>query len=731
MLLHLKKNIFLLFIWIFFFAIITGGVGRSIGVPQQFLVPEYMGKTGWLSFGILGFAVGGFISGFNLYTYIMHGYRFPFIATLNKPFHKFCINNFVLPGIFLLTYIFCSAKYQIEKELIPPFQVIFNLFIFFTSLAFFQTLSYVYFMYTNKEADAFGKGRKRRVDQADLSLVDTPIHHPFKWMSQRLIGRKWHVETYFSSYRKISLARESNHYGKDVLEKVLAQNHINASRFELVLLISFLVLGSLRSFEICVIPAGASAMLFFTMFIMLISALHSWLRGWTITVFVIFLVLLNIFYDSLSFFRQSTKAYGLNYNVESPVYDPQLLIPPRAKIRKDELNTIEILNNWKKKVDDSTTSRKPKLIILNHSGGGSRSACWTMRAVAYADSACDGMLLQKTFMMTGASGGMVGAAYLRELMLQKAWGADINLYDSQYAENISKDLLNPILLSAATNDWFIRYQRLYDGEYSYSKDRATAFEEQLARNTDDAFNRRLRDYSQPEKDALIPMMILSPTIVNDGRRLIIASQPVSYLTKAFHAIGGHHELPEDIEYANLFEMNDAMNLRFSSALRMNATFPYVTPMTTLPSDPPIDVLDAGVRDNFGLKTTMRFLYAFREWINENTSGVVIVQVRDLPKNKDLSDHSSSLMGKFSGPIGGIYGNITKTQDYNSEQALRYMQGWFGERIHVVTFELEQSKTTHISLNWHLTKSEKLQIQRSVNDTYFQEQLQRLKELLAM
>jgi hypothetical protein len=729
LLLLIKKNHFLLFIWVFFFGIITGGIGKSIGVPQQFLVPEYMGKTGWLSFAILGFSVGGFISGFNLYTYIMHGYRFPFIATLSKPFHKFCINNFLMPGLFLLTYVYVSARFQIERELISPLAVVSNLLSFFLALALFQTLSYLYFMYTNKDAQAFGKGRKRREVTTESDEDQAAIQHPMLWMSKKIIGKKWHVETYVASFSKISLARDSRHYRKEVLERVFSQNHINASRFELLLFASFLFLGAMSSYEVFIIPAAASTMLFFTMLIMLISALHSWLRGWTLTFVVAFIVLLNLLYGQLRSFRNPTMAYGLNYKTPPAQYDLNQLIPQREKVERDVLNTIEILEKWKQKVHNITGNDKPKLIILNHSGGGSRSAYWTMRAVSFADSSLDGELLNQTVMITGASGGMVGAAYMRELMLRKAMGEDIDFNDPVYRENIGKDLLNPILMSAATNDWFIRYRRIYDGEYSYTRDRATAFEEQLARNTNNAFNHRLGDYTEPEKQAVIPMMILSPTIVNDGRRLLIASQPVSYLADAFHANGGKHQLPEDIEFTALFREHDAMNLQFSSALRMNATFPYVTPMTTLPSDPEIEVFDAGVRDNFGLKTTMQFLYTFRDWINENTSGVVIVQVRDLPKNKDLSDKNNTLLGKFSGPIGGIYGNITKTHDYSSEQSLRYLQKWFGERINLVTFELEQSKEKHITLSWHLTKSEKIQITNSVSDPYFTEELQRLEQLL--
>ena len=62
---------------------------------------------------------------------------------------------------------------------------------------------------------------------------------------------------------------------------------------------------------------------------------------------------------------------------------------------------------------------KPKLIIINTSGGGLRSALWTFYSLQYADSLLHGELLKHTELITGASGGMLGAAYLRELLLRK------------------------------------------------------------------------------------------------------------------------------------------------------------------------------------------------------------------------------------------------------------------------------------------------------------------------
>jgi hypothetical protein len=61
---------------------------------------------------------------------------------------------------------------------------------------------------------------------------------------------------------------------------------------------------------------------------------------------------------------------------------------------------------------------------------------------------------------------------------------------------------------------------------------------------------------------------------------------------------------------------------------MNATFPYVLPNVWLPTNPVIDVMDAGLRDNFGQENTLRFIESFKNWLQENTAKVVIIQIRD-------------------------------------------------------------------------------------------------------
>jgi hypothetical protein len=723
MMLLIKKNQFLILIWAFLISIVTGVFAKRFGVPQQFLVPEYLGGNNFVSFGILGFAIGGFITGFHLYVYIMHGYRFPFIATLSRPFQKFSLNNSLLPLVFVLVYLYESAVFQATRELFSTSKIIINLSGFVGGLLLFQLLDYFYFSFTNKDATAFGKALAPQIAQQ----MNNAAPAKGRWWRWKRGGIKRHVETYISSYRRISLARDSAHYSPEILEKVFAQNHINATYFEIILVISFLVIGSLSAYQLFVIPAAASLVLFFTIILMLVSAFHSWLKGWTITLFFALLFGLNFFYSDLEWIEIESHAVGLNYKVTPVKYDVGLLKPDANQVRTDMAIGMEMLDNWKNR--QPIGDAKPKLVILTHSGGGSRSAYWSMRALMHADSICGGELLNHTILMTGASGGMLGAAYLRELKYRQDQGEAIRLYDTTHAERMGRDLLNPILLSMATNDCFIRYRHYYDGNYEYTKDRGYAFEQQLRRNTQHLFDRRLGDYSRAEFLAQMPMMILSPTILEDGRRLLISSQPISYLTQAFKLNGAINPLPEDIEFSSVFKNHDAANLNFISALRMNATFPYVLPTTTLPTEPSIEILDAGIRDNFGWKTSLQFISTFENWINENTSGVIIIQVRDLPKNKDLDETNVSIVNTISGPIGGIYGNITKTHDYNCEQMLHYLQGTFDDKIELITFQLNQDKNTNISLSWHLTNSEKLWIRQAVKDPFYEAELQRLVALL--
>lgn len=734
---HLKRSHFLLLFWIVLFTIVTNSFGRKYGLSYLFLYPEYLGDVNFLSHSILGFSCGGFIMAFNMYSYVMHGYKFSFIATVSKPFYKFSINNFVLPAAFVLVYIYQACIFQYTKEFESVFEIIINMTGFILGMFVFFIFSFYYFFKTNKDLIKItGKSEESMEEEIRAKNIQTTLHKKIKWYEIFNQEQGWRVETYLATPFKIKLARDSKHYDTEMLKQVFSQNHINASIFEFAMIFSFLIIGSMGEYTVFIIPAAASIFLLLTMLFMLISAIYSWLRGWTITFLIFMFIFLNYLSTTTDIFSYKNFAYGLDYSNELADYSHikihELQSDTLAQ-QKDIKNALETLNLWKAKnaVIDTTDGKKPKMVIICTSGGGLRSAMWTFHTLQKTDSALNGTLFSRAHLITGSSGGMIGAGYYRELYADKLMNPSIDLNNSDYTDKISKDVLNAVAFTIATSDLFVRYRHFEDGPYSYTIDRGYMFEKQLNNNIDSAFDKRLFDYIIPEKMSEMPTMIISPTIINDGRRLIISSQPVSFLSACTPGENIRSQTSDEyVEFTKMFYNQNAFNLRFSSALRMSATFPYVMPMVSLPSDPGIEVMDAGYRDNYGMRLALRYLYTFRYWLKSNTSGVVILQIRDRQKEVEIPLQTNSAVKRLTKPLGNLYDNIFYTQDYENDQLLQFASGWFENEIDVVNFSLPITEKNRVSLSWHLTQLEKQQV---ANAFYLLEgnkaSLKRLQELL--
>lgn len=162
---------------------------------------------------------------------------------------------------------------------------------------------------------------------------------------------------------------------------------------------------------------------------------------------------------------------------------------------------------------------------------------------------------------------------------------------------------------------------------------------------------------------------------------------------------------------------------------MNSTFPYVLPMVSLPTLPEIQVMDAGIRDNYGTKTTVRFIAGIKDWLAEHTSGVVIVEIRDINKDYNMvGPEQSSLFDRLIKPISNFYGNFQHAQEYNADELF---EGGYCDDVPVerVTFILRKDPSELISLSWHLTQREKNDIKRIYKNEYNTKQAEKLFELL--
>jgi hypothetical protein len=730
---QLKYNGILLLFWGVLFSFILKIWGNDFGIPLLFLDPEYMGKVSFTSYLILGASCGSFIMAYQIASYIVNSYRFPFLATITKPFVKYTINNFIIPVSFIITFIVCNFRFQIKNEEATLHDIIYQTLGFLIGSGFFYIVSLTYFFAIGSNFFTLLILNNEPIKPKNpISRIKKGIWKKHLFEHRR--GEKIEVHTYLNHPFQLTNIHSETTFDYQTVKKHFRTSHLVAAIFELLVITVVVILGLFRDSPFFRIPAAASIFISFTMLLMIASAFHTWLKAWSLPIFFVLFFLFN-WLSGYEFFGKRNQAFGLDYKTQAAIIPESILFDKQLakQIEQDSLQGIAILENWKARASKVSES-KPTLIFLNVSGGGLKSALWTVEALQAADKATAGRLLQNTHLITGSSGGMIGTALVRELYLRKIEGRIKNIYDSKYTNQIGRDLLNAIGYSLAVSDVFLRLQKVKIDDKYYTRDRGYEFEKALNENTEFILDKKLSDYKDPESKAIIPMMIFTPTIINDGRRLLISPIQLSYLTSNVKSSENDaRSLSEDIEFSKLFKQQGADNLRFSSAIRMNATFPYILPSVSLPSKPIIEVMDAGYRDNFGVKTSIRYLYNFRDWLAENTEQVVFFQIRENHKSNELKTRSKSTISELMlSPLGNVYDNLSKIQDYQNEQLCMYAQTWYKGKITFVEMDLNPpsySEGEVISMNFHLTSLEKKRIHKAIELPENKAAIKKLQKIL--
>ncbi len=721
-LLHLRSNLLLIGVWLLLVLMMTGKLGGGFGLRYLFLSPEYLGQVGFMSFFYVGAGFGGLVMSWNLTTYLLSAFRFSFLASLGKPFAKFVLNNMVVPLAFALLFLVCQIRFGLWHELMPLGEVLWNSVGFLTGFATLVFAVAMYFNLTNKDIFSFSKKTAKKA---------APDDHPVV-ADIRLNRNQWRVDTYLTGSLRPRLVRSVAHYDSAILLKVFRQNHLNALLVQLFTLVLLVLLGALIDRPAFRIPTAASVFLLASTVIALAGAISFWLGSWRITGLVAILILLNLI-TRFDFFHHKNKAYGLNYAVPPSPYQLDSLQASctQQAVDADMAATLEILEKWKRKAA-GPNGEKPKMVFFCVSGGGLKAAAWAMEVLQCADSLTNGRFMEHTVLMSGASGGMMGTSYYRELSLLRQQGEPIDLYDGRHVADISKDLLNPISFTIVTNDVFLPWASFEQGGQRYKKDRGYIFEKAFNENTHSRLDKTIGDYARPEREALIPMVFVTPSIVNDGRRLVISSQPVRYMMVEPAGVKVPGSVQVDaIDFRHFFAAQNADSLRFTTALRMNATYPYILPNVNLPSEPPIEVLDAGFRDNFGLKSATRFIHVFKNWIRENTSGVVVVVVRSFERQQKIeSSKHRGILETLLNPLEIAF-KVMNLQDYEHDNNLGFIYNMLGqENFEIVRLTYHPSKELKDSpISFYITNRERSDIHRAIGSEETVRSLERLRELL--
>lgn len=724
LLLHFRKYQLLLGFWLILFLVITGHFASHFGAPSLFLAPEYLGNINFTSMLLLGSALCVFTVMWHITTFIIHSRRIPYMGATRHAFLVYSLNNSIIPLLFLGVYSSVTIHFQWHDEHAPMKQIMLLQLGFYLGYVVVFLISFAYFFRVSR--DFF---------KALLSRITNPsrIREIIPYDSLDYEIDIIHAQSYISGRCRIEKSADVQQYHPRVMQKVLQRHHRNvifATFFSYVLL---LLLGIFMNHPILRVPAGASFLLLFAILMGIVGAFKYFMKSWETIGWILFVVLLS-FMVKRQFFDLRSIAYGVNYHlphVQEPVYNYDRLrrVFNQQRYAADKKSEITRLERWKYRNQKDTT--KPVAVVITTSGGGSRASYWTFRTLQYIDSITNGKLFKNTILVTGASGGLIGATYWRNLLDASQEGQVKNPYDRRYLDNIGKDLLNSIIFSFASVDMISPFNKISTAGYAYTTDRGYAMEQELGRNTDGLLDKNIGYFREREALGRIPMLVVNGTIVNDGRKLIICNQPVTYLTQPEYSLGDPAPPIDGVDFATFFSEQNPYNLRLTSALRINATFPYILPVVKLPCRPRMNLMDAGMRDNFGTQDAIRYLHTMRDWLAENTSNIIFIQVRDTRENAvSTNSDQSTLLNMAIDPLFVIQNKWEAFQSYSQSFVKDFSPSCLGGKLQFITLQYVPKESKKVAeLNFHLTQKEKEDLYESIDNADNRKEINRLLQFL--
>jgi hypothetical protein len=354
------------------------------------------------------------------------------------------------------------------------------------------------------------------------------------------------------------------------------------------------------------------------------------------------------------------------------------------------------------------------LIVIVVSGGGIRSAAWTFRVLAelemvFAKQGVD--LAAHTRLITGASGGMVGAAYyvasLKEPKALQKEGAEErgekiklrrDVLDRQF-DLMCEDFLTPVVQRAVLTDipgwlspWPLKFDRGQVLEQAWTE-KLLVPDAPACRPMGMTFD----NLAGGERSGWRPSLVFTPMMIEDGRRLIISNLDMRSTIRnegwaVYNDEAGQDEVgivrnAHSLDAMELFRLFPGANKRLTvaAAARMSASFPFISPAVSLPTIPRRRVVDAGYYDNYGVNLAAAWLAteeAF-EWMQKKGfDRVVFIQIRDdstraartLAKVDDYpSNQFSRSTEEILSPLEGLYNGRFASSAFSNDAQLALLE----------------------------------------------------------
>lgn len=368
----------------------------------------------------------------------------------------------------------------------------------------------------------------------------------------------------------------------------------------------------------------------------------------------------------------------------------------------------------------------PIAVVVTVSGGGIRAAYWTALVLRelemyFADQ--DIYFPAHVRIITGASGGMLAASHYvatvrepSELSHDAHWKRKRRHKLNQIVQACGYGTLTPVVNHLLFKDlpgMFVPWQQAVDRGKELEQEWSEAWNPEAPENwRDSPLQYQLAGLREGERDGWRPSIAFTPMLAEDGRRLIVSNLDFSRATRGIAAElmpqessivrnkgNDLHEEGEDNFWRSGFRRNVEVqsssaveffrlfpdsHITLSTATRMSATFPYVSPAVSLPTIPVRHVVDAGYYDNYGVNLAA-------QWIQSNHK--LIYRAELTPKEEEARRQKAIQSGKDPADttkpqneedirFGGIL--LIRIRDHSSATVRREMDLLMAEEMHTTS-----------------------------------------------
>jgi hypothetical protein len=363
-----------------------------------------------------------------------------------------------------------------------------------------------------------------------------------------------------------------------------------------------------------------------------------------------------------------------------------------------------------------------RIILVAANGGGIQASAWTARVLTGLEKGCRNSpdcagrsFARSVRVISAVSGGSVGAMYFAnaygqrgaqegELPADPALEEIVQLAGRSSLDGVAWGLVYPDFLRGA-------FPFLSEFPFFWRTDRGRALEVEWRRGVE--LRARLGEWRRDAMMGRRPGVVFNATMVDSGRPLLFSTI----------------EHDQSLSVAETFDrLYAGYDVAVASAVRLSATFPYVTPAARAHRDDQSDlsdaeyhVVDGGYYDNYGMATLVEWLDKELEKAGSEITEVMVIRIHSMPVGMERAPGGNrGFFFQSAVPIATLNNVRGAGQLSHSKMEFELLQKRWRERtdhrveIELATFEYPNEDAP---LSWHLTEKQKQAIEGVWREKY--------------